>query len=274
MASPFLGRAVVWVDVTPPSLEVLADRDQLLQALVNLVGNAADRMRRTGRVVVRAEPAGDGLPWSECEGVTVAVFDEGLPIPSDLLDDLLAPSPSSGAQRVGYSLGLAIAQGIALEHGGALKAENNPEGGAIISLLLPSGANLATPMGGAEVPDGPLVRLLCVDDDPLLRATLDTMLAGTSCRYQVVRTGEQALDLLGREEFDVLLTSIQLPGMSGVELRHTVVRRDPVLGRRTVLVGSALRGAPLGIPTLPRPFSRLQLLSTLEAVLPEEVWKS
>ena len=124
MASPFLGRAVVWVDVTPPSLEVLADRDQLLQALVNLVGNAADRMRRTGRVVVRAEPAGDGLPWSECEGVTVAVFDEGLPIPSDLLDDLLAPSPSSGAQRVGYSLGLAIAQGIAQGHGGSVSLES------------------------------------------------------------------------------------------------------------------------------------------------------
>lgn len=273
LAGPFLGRAVVWVDVTPPSLEVYADREQLRQALINLVGNAADRMRRTGRVVVRAEPAGDGGPWSERVGVTVSVFDKGASIPKDMMDNLLAPRQEQGSLRVGYSLGLAIAQSVALEHGGALRAENDPEGGAVFSLLLPSGGGQASERGDATPVEGPELRLLCVDDDPLIRPTLERMFRGTRCSVVVVRTGEEALDRLADHEFDALLTSIRLPGMSGVELRHAVARRDPVLGGRTVLLGGSLRGAPVGVRTLPRPFSRLQLLSTLEDVLPSELLK-
>jgi PAS domain S-box-containing protein len=261
-----LGRAVVWVDVTPPNLRVLADAKQLEQAVVNLVSNAADRCRRTGRIVLKAERIEERGLLSDTDGVVISVLDEGPPVPRVLLDDLLAP-PEAGttAKRSGYALGLAIAQSVVLEHGGTLLAENRPEGGGIFSMLLPSGSAPATVIPDPDRPPV-ILRLLCVDDDPLTQSNLESMLHGTGCTLEVARSGEEALERLDHREFDVLLTAIQLPGMSGVELRHAVARRDPVLAGRTVLIGGALRNTPAGIPTLPRPFSRLQLLRCLESM--------
>jgi PAS domain S-box-containing protein len=266
LALPYLGRAVMWVDVTPPGLHVLADAEQLRQALLSLVSNAADRGRRTGRVVLKAERVEDSGMLADSEGVVISVLDEGPRVPPDLLDDLLAPPSRASTKRSGYALGLAIAQNVVIEHGGTMSASNRPEGGGVFSVVLPSGSPL--PSVGWEPGSVPRIELslLCVDDDPRLVSDLQSMLEGTGCSWHQVHSGEEALEALGDGGYDVLLTSMQLPGMSGVELQHVVAQRDPVLGRRTVLLGGALRSTPAGVPTLPRPFSRLQLLRCLEGV--------
>jgi PAS domain S-box-containing protein len=261
-----LGRAVVWVDVTPPRLSVLADAEQLRQAVLNLLTNAADRTRRTGRIVLKAERIEEDGLLADTDGVVISVLDEGPPVPPDLLDDLLAPTKDGGTKRSGYPLGLAIAQNVVLEHGGSLVARTRPEGGGAFSLILPTGE----PFEGRGPGVGePVVEtsLLCVDEDPMLGPTLQTMLEGTGCRWRIAHSGEEALDLLDLGEVDVLLTSFDLPGMSGIELQHAVARRDPVLGRRTILLGGSFRSTPPGVTTLPRPFSRLQLLRALQEVL-------
>ncbi len=269
LAAPYLGRAVMWIDVTPPSLQVLADAEQLRQALLNLVSNAADRGRRTGRVVLKAERVEEGGLLADSDGVVISVLDEGPPVPPDLLDDLLAPPSQGSAKRSGYALGLAIAQNVVIEHGGTLSASTRPEGGGIFSVLLPSGSPPASQPRDPDSTPASALSLLCVDDDPMLISSLRIMLEGTGCSWLQVHSGEEALDLMEERRFDVLLTSIKLPGMSGVELHHAVAQRDPVLGRRTVLLGGALRSTPAGVPTLPRPFSRLQLLRCLEDVTRE-----
>jgi PAS domain S-box-containing protein len=268
LAEPFLGRAVMWVDVTPPSLHAFADAEQLRQAVLHLVSNAAERSRRTGRIVLKAERVEEGGLLLDSDGVVISVLDEGPPMPLDLLDDLLAPRSDGSVKRSGYPLGLAIAQNVVIEHGGTMMAGNRPEGGGAISMLLPSGL---LPSGGppAEPCGSGGLRLLYVDDDPLLVSLLDSMLEGTGCSWRLAATGEEALALLGHEEFDVLLVSIRLSGMSGVELRHAVAHRDPVLAGRTILIGGSPRSVPAGVPTLPRPFSRLQLLRCLEGVVGE-----
>ena len=264
LAAPFLGRAVMWVDVSPPNLQVLADIDQLRQALLNLVTNAVDRSRRTGHVVLKAMRVEDGGLLADTDGVVISVLDDGPPVSPDLLDDLLAPSLSGSVRRSGYPLGLAIAQNVVIEHGGTLSAGNRPGGGGIFSMILPSGGE---ELASSPDPSGPEPRrlwLLCVNDDPLLVPILESMLQGTGFQCRFARTGEEALDLLDEVHCDVLLTSLQLSGMSGVALRHAISERDPELGSRTILLGGALRSTPAGVPTLPRPFSRLQLLRCLE----------
>lgn len=270
LAADFLGRAVMWVDVTPPGLEVLADADQLRQAVLNLVSNAADRSRRTGRVVLKAERVEEDGLLSDTDGVVISVLDEGPPVPPDLLDDLLAPAAAGATKRSGYTLGLAIAQNVAIEHGGTLVAQSRPEGGGIFSLILPSGDVSPPTQATTEREPGTGLTLLCVDDDPLLAHIFEAMLAGSAVSWRQARTGEEALDLLAERQVDVLVTGIQLPGMSGIELQHAVAQRDPVLGRRTILIGGSTRSTPVGIPTLPRPFSRLQLLRAVRGVLSED----
>jgi len=269
LAGDFLGRVVMWVDVAPPNLRVHADVDQLRQAVLNLVTNAADRCRRMGRIVLKAELADEEGLLADSEGVVISVLDEGPPVRPDLLDDLLAPPAAGPTKRSGYTLGLAIAQNVATEHGGIMVARTRPEGGGVFSLILPSGdAPTAQPQEPGQRAERE-ISLLCVDGDPILESILETMLEGTHCSCRVALSGEEALVMLGAQPVDVLLTSIRLAGMSGVELQHAVAQRDPVLGRRTILIGGALRSTPAGVPTLPRPFSRLQLLRAVQGVMSE-----
>ncbi len=267
LSGGLLGRAVVWVDVTPPRLAILADVEQLRQAVLNLVTNAADRTRRTGHIVLKAEPVEEEGLLADTDGVVISVLDEGPPVAPDLLDDLLAPARGGGTKRSGYPLGLAIAQNVVLEHGGSLVARSRPEGGGMFSLILPAGEPVEGRGSSGATEPRRETSLLCVDEDPMLGPTLQTMLEGTGCSWRIVRSGEEALGLLDLGRLDVLLTSLDLPGMSGIELQHAVARRDPVLGRRTILVGGSFRNTPPGVTTLPRPFSRLQLLRALQEVL-------
>jgi signal transduction histidine kinase len=129
-----LGTAV-HVRVPDGHAPIRADRDRLVQALGNLVENALKEAGEGGTVEVelRRAPGGDVYE--------VLVEDSGAGIPAEALPHLFERyfrvEGRGGRGRGGMGLGLAIAQGIALAHGGRLRAENRPEGGARFGMLLP-----------------------------------------------------------------------------------------------------------------------------------------
>ncbi|MFH1469159.1 MAG: response regulator [Pseudomonadota bacterium] len=267
-AAPFVGRTVIHAEVSSAALPLEADHEQLTQALVTLLSHASDRMRRTGRILLSVAPGpGRGL-LAHQGSVSIRVVDAGPAIRSDLMERLLTPAQQGSRPRSNHALGLAIVRNIVLEHGGIPWAGNLPSGEAEVGLLLPLPERETLQAGPLQGAEGP--RVLCVDDDPLMVHTLELMLTGTGCRWQVLRTGEDALRVLRNEDFDALLVGLQLPGMSGVELRHTIATWNPRICARTIFIGSTLRSDPDGVPTLPRPFSRLQLLYGLERVVAEE----
>ena len=116
------------------------DARQLGQALVNLLRNAAASIlepvadgadmpqRAKGRIEVRLERAG-GM-------ATIAVLDNGKGLPVDLLPRLTEPYVTTRARGTG--LGLAIARKIMEDHGGELRMENRPDGGARVTLVWPA----------------------------------------------------------------------------------------------------------------------------------------
>lgn len=108
-----------------PDVEIVGDRDQLTQLVVNLVKNAEEAMATTGgRVTVRLGA-----------DATLEVEDEGPGIALDALDRLFEPYMTTKPQ--GSGLGLAIAQRIALEHHARLEVENRvPPPGARFRLVL------------------------------------------------------------------------------------------------------------------------------------------
>nr|WP_272874855.1 response regulator [Roseomonas marmotae] len=78
------------------------------------------------------------------------------------------------------------------------------------------------------VPERPL-RVLLVEDDPLIQMDSEDMLAGLGCHVRAVREGRSALRELERATYDVLFTDIGLPGISGVELARQAVQQQPEL---------------------------------------------
>jgi nitrogen fixation/metabolism regulation signal transduction histidine kinase len=123
------GGAEVTLDVVGDVPKVMADRDQIVQVVTNLVQNALDAVRERpgGRVAVAVKQAAAGL-------VEVGVRDNGPGIAPEIAARLFEPYATTKAQGTG--LGLAIAQRIAMEHSGELS-------------LVPSAAPSAALIGGS-----------------------------------------------------------------------------------------------------------------------------
>ena len=120
------------VGLSPSNVMILADQGRLEQVLVNLLMNAIDAIPESanGHIEIQANEHADG--------VSIKIADNGPGIAADVLPRLFEPFVTSKAPGSGLGLGLTISTGIVAEFGGALRAENRPQGGAIFTLELKS----------------------------------------------------------------------------------------------------------------------------------------
>src|SRR5690606_4686091 len=124
------------LDLTAEPIEANFDAPRLEQALVALVANAIDASPQGGRVTVAVGPAARGSPTPGPAGAPsngagawrFAVLDEGPGIDPAHLEDLFRPYFTT--KEKGNGIGLAQAQRVVREHGGDLRAEAAPGGGA------------------------------------------------------------------------------------------------------------------------------------------------
>jgi signal transduction histidine kinase len=107
-----------------------ADPDQVRQVLLNLLANGGHAMRATGGSgTVRVLAVGEWL--------TLEVLDAGPGIPPDVMARIFEPFFTTKPAGEGTGLGLSISHGIIRAHGGDIRAENRPGGGARIWFELP-----------------------------------------------------------------------------------------------------------------------------------------
>src|SRR5579871_3420200 len=100
-------------------------------------------------------------------------------------------------------------------------------------------------------------RALVVDDDPLTRELIASMLEEAGCETLTARSGTDALVELGRDEsIDILLADINMPGLSGIELAEQAHDFRPDL---RILLLSGRENDAHGFPLLQKPFSRSDL---------------
>jgi two-component system, LuxR family, sensor kinase FixL len=118
-----------WIDIDPSVENVLADRIQIQQVMVNLMRNAIEAMEKstTKHLTIRARPRG-------MEQVEISVADTGSGISPEILKNLFQPFNSSKAQGMG--LGLSICRTIIEAHGGRLDVESVDIGGTIFKFTL------------------------------------------------------------------------------------------------------------------------------------------
>jgi len=118
----------------PERLELRGDRSRLHRALLNLLDNALRYSPDGGAVTVSLDHRGS---WCQ-----LGVADQGPGLSDDDLEHLFerfyrGDPARARSQRIGSGLGLSIVQQIALTHGGRLQASNQPDGGALLELVLP-----------------------------------------------------------------------------------------------------------------------------------------
>jgi two-component system phosphate regulon sensor histidine kinase PhoR len=126
----------------PRGLAVRADRDRLVQILVNLVDNAVKFTPEGGRIRVEAEPGPDGR-------VEIRVKDSGIGIPSTELpritERFYRVDKTRSREIGGTGLGLAIVKHLVQAHGGELRVESTLGRGTTVSFTVPAGEGTAAP---------------------------------------------------------------------------------------------------------------------------------
>jgi len=210
------------VSVAGEATPTVAGRpEELREVFTNLLANALDAMPEGGRCVLRAAVHGDV--------VEVTVSDTGCGMAEDVRQRVFEPFFTTKGPR-GNGLGLAVVWGIVKRHGGTIALTSAPGAGSTFTVRLP--AAVIEPPEPAPVPApaaaGP-ARILVVDDDPAVRRVLADLLAEAG--YGVVEAdgGPAALECCGAETFDLVLSDLSMPGMSGWDLAAACLERFPDL---------------------------------------------
>jgi signal transduction histidine kinase len=121
----------VEADLPAGPVELLIDAEQIHQVLVNLLLNALDALPHGGTVRVTLRGATAAEPF-----VSVAVHDTGAGIATSIRPRLFQPFVSG--KETGLGLGLSICRRLVEAHGGAIRGENDPRGGAVFTFTLPA----------------------------------------------------------------------------------------------------------------------------------------
>ena len=119
---------------------------------------------------------------------------------------------------------------------------------------------IAAQLTAADQADPEVLRVLLVDDDDSVLRFLVSAFTSNHCQAKTASTAEQALDLLGDDPYDLVVSDIKMPGLSGLDLLRAIKGRQPgtpvVLITGVPSVNSAVFGLRHGAyDYLPKPFS-------------------
>ncbi|MCC8981020.1 PAS domain S-box protein [Bradyrhizobium sp. 10BB] len=260
------------------------DRSQLGAALVNLAINARDAMPEGGTLTFATRNVQLGVPDAVARGVeragdhlVIEVSDTGTGISPSHLEKIFDPFFSTKEVGQGTGLGLSMVFGFVKQSGGGIEVKSEPGSGAIFRIYLPKADGTA--QRPAEEDDQPVrggnETVLCVEDDPTIRAYVTEQLESLGYQVLVAANADAALEIVNRgTAFDLLFTDIVMPGsMNGRQLADTLMAGRPAL---RVLFTSGYSDGALpaqqgrsghGIPLLTKPYRRSELARMLRRCL-------
>jgi len=206
----------------PASLVVWADRDRLIQIIMNLVQNAVKFTPDGGSIKVTVRQENQALAG-------ISVLDTGPGISPEFLDQIFDPFFRAKQARSGIKglgLGLSIVRTLVELHGGAIAARSEPGRGAELSFTIPLLPTMAMPRGPAS-PDPP--RILVAEDDPDIRQLLQDRLGGMGYRVQSAVDGVRALEAVRTETFQGMILDMGISSMEGLDVLREIRKLDQQL---------------------------------------------
>ena len=217
----------------------LGDDARIRQVLFNLIGNAI-KFTNAGSIDIDCETVRNGSRQT----VRCTVRDTGIGISTDKIGNLFSrfsQADSSISRRYGGTgLGLAISQKIIRAMGGEIGVESVEGAGSTFWFTLPlaatdvaSGLTMSTTPTDAAPPVQHR-RILVVDDHDINRELAAVLLSPMGHEVVLASDGEQALQFVEREAFDLIFMDIQMPGMDGFAATRAI--RAMEVGKSTPIV--------------------------------------
>ncbi len=221
--------------------DAVVDPAQLENAILNLSINGRDAMVAGGKLTVEtvnvdldgehAEAHGDVVPG---QYTMIAISDTGTGIPASVIGKVFDPFFTTKELGKGTGLGLSMIYGFMKQSGGHVKIESQVDHGTTVKLYLPRAigeveaihepSEIAKVVGGSET-------ILIVEDDDLVRATVETQLRALGYQVFTAANGPKALDIFRKNaQIDLLFTDVIMPdGMNGKQLADAAHQIRPLL---------------------------------------------
>jgi signal transduction histidine kinase len=226
-------RRGIMIELTPKLASELPDirgaDNEIRDALTNLVFNAVDALPNGGVIEVRTSvhsvTTQEGAPT---RNVCLEVSDTGVGMDEETRRRCLEPFFTTKGER-GTGMGLAMVYGMAQRHGCALEIDSKPGAGTTIRLVFPISTAASVPAAPVSTPQAQArsLRILVVDDDPVLTQSLQCTLEEDGHRVTVADGGQAGIDAFhGARQalapFDIVITDLGMPHVDGRQVVASV----------------------------------------------------
>ena len=239
--------------------EIMIDRHMIEQVLMNLILNAIQAMRAGGVLAIRTTV--------ESANCLVHIRDSGCGISPSVLPRIFDPFFTTKNEGEGTGLGLSVSLGIVERHGGKILVESEVGKGTTFTVSIPLA--IATLRRWEVFVRG--LKVLIVDDEPLMRLSMLDALEAVGCEVTAAATGTEGLVILGTRQFDIVITDLRLPGADGLTILRASKERSPttevILITAHGSVDTAVGAINLGAyDYITKPFQMDELLLIVERV--------
>ncbi len=263
---------------------VEADAGQIEQVLMNLAVNSRDAMPQGGRLLIETQDIVLDQVYADRHAgvspgcyVMIAVTDTGQGMDKSSQARIFEPFFTTKERGKGTGLGLSTVYGIVKQHGGNIWVYSEPDYGTIFKIYLPSLEQMVEETETGRTPTVDLQgdeTILLVEDEIAVGGVIIRALE--SYGYRVLSAGhpEQAMKIFAenRDEIDLLLADVILPGCDGQQLYQGMLEEREGL---RVLFMSGYTDKALnynvvlepGVPFIQKPFTPAQIARKVRAVL-------
>jgi len=204
---------------TAPTPPVAGDPSEIREALINIILNALDAMPDGGQVTLGTAVEGDR--------VLISITDTGVGMSEDVRQRIFDPFFTTKGER-GTGLGLSVVYGIISRHNGEIDVQSRLGRGTTFTLKFP--------MGSATGGEAPLLaasgarakgRILVIDDEREVADVLGDLLTRDGHTVAVCTDGESGIARFEEQPFDLVVTDLGMPGISGWDLARLVKQARP-----------------------------------------------
>ncbi|MDI7259264.1 MAG: PAS domain S-box protein [Thermodesulfobacteriota bacterium] len=192
---------------------------EMREVITNMIFNAIEAMPEGGKVDVRTFQKGGE--------VYIQIADTGAGMTEEVRKKIFEPFFTT-KPFTNTGLGLSMSYGIIKRFRGEIEVESKVGNGTTFTIVLP--INLGS--GEEAIPDstikkGKSARILVIEDEETVRDVLAQMLSKVNHQVTVAKNGEEGIRLFNELEFDMVLTDLGMPGMSGWEVCQKIKKMNP-----------------------------------------------
>ncbi len=229
---------IKFIDNTERDIAI-CDTTQIQQVLLNLCTNANHAMMENGGILTisisNLEIKDEDASVHRVKGgdfILITVSDTGTGMHREILERIFDPFFTTKDDEIGSGLGLSVARGIMLDHGGFINAESEEDKGSRFSLYIPLSTepeSLNEAKDQTESLTGGNERLLIVDDELIIAEITKLIIQKLGYSVKTVADSLEALNIFQSSpgEFDLVITDQTMPRMSGISLAKEIKKIRP-----------------------------------------------